>query len=128
MKNRFTYCICAAMIAGCAVSAPRFTALHIDFSEISQHAGERVHVCGWLQANIEECSLSPKSDVVDPSKQVWIITRDKVCQPQHAVSKPTAAWVELEGTIASGGSYGHLGLYPSSIAADVVAFRNSPCK
>lgn len=128
MKIQFACLISLAIGVGCATSGPKVAALRVPFSEVAQHAGERVHVCGWLQANIEECSLSSASDVTDPSKQVWIISRAKVCQPKYAVLAPTSGWVELEGTIASGASYGHLGLYPVSISTDTLIFRKAPCK
>lgn len=117
-----------ALIQGCAHSAAVDQAESINWSQISQHSSQRVKICGWLRAGMEECSLSAQRGIDNPLKQIWVVTNDPVCLPENAIPNPTQHWAEVEGEIVTGESYGHLGLYFASIAGRKIVLRDRPCE
>ena len=128
MRHRAFMMIPVLLIAqGCAHSSTVDQAESIDWSKIDQHSSQQVRICGWLRAGMEECSLSQKRGIDDPSKQIWVVTDDPVCLPENAIPNPTQQWVEVEGEIVTGESYGHLGLYFASIAGRKIVLRDRPC-
>lgn len=129
MASSKSFSLVLPMLAACAASAGRdpSEAAKIPWSQINSRGGQQVHLCGWFQAGIEECSLAPSRDVIDPANQIWVLARSKICLPENAIREPKQAWADVTGTLNVGGGFGHLGLYGALLDDSEVKLRKAPC-
>jgi len=89
---------------------------------------QRIHLCGWFEAGVEECDLSPSKDTRDPAERIWVLTRSKICLPENAILHPQKSWADVTGTLVVGGGFGHLGMYDKLLDESEIRFRKTPCE
>jgi hypothetical protein len=111
--SRLNICICMTLtLLGCATIHPSAKPGWIEFLQAPERfAGQRIEMCGWLEAKNELCELTRYPAQLGTSGAIWLFPYGDWCTLDQGLLHPFEGWAIVKGYPHSGANYGHFGAW-----------------